>query len=116
MADDLLAHCQSRVGDVLSGKWRLDALIGIGGMAAVYAATHRNNSMAAIKILHPEVAQNKDIRERFLREAYIANKVGHNGTVKVLDDDADDLGAPYLVMELLQGNSVEAWAVGQGGT
>ncbi len=117
MADDgLIAHCQSRMGEVLSGKWRLDALIGIGGMAAVYAATHRNNSMAAIKILHPEVAQNKDIRERFLREAYIANKVGHAGTVKVLDDDVDDNGAPYLVMELLQGNSVEAWAVGQGGT
>lgn len=117
MADDgLVAHCQSRMGQVLSGKWRLDALIGIGGMAAVYAATHRNNSMAAIKILHPEVAQNKDIRERFLREAYIANKVGHHGTVKVLDDDVDENGTPYLVMELLQGNSVEAWAVGQGGT
>lgn len=114
--DALLDYCQARKGEVLSGKWRLDALVGVGGMAAVYAATHRNNSMAAIKILHPEIAQNKDIRERFLREAYIANKVGHDGTVKVLDDDVDESGTPYLVMELLQGDTVEAWAVNQGGT
>jgi len=114
--DALLDFCQARMGEVLSGKWRLDALVGVGGMAAVYAATHRNNSMAAIKILHPEVAQHKDIRERFLREAYIANKVGHDGTVKVLDDDVDENGTPYLVMELLQGDTVEAWAVNQGGT
>jgi hypothetical protein len=114
--DPLVAQCRSRTGQVISGKWRLDALIGVGGMAAVYMATHRNGSIAAVKILHEEVARNEEVRERFLREAYIANKVNHEGTVKVLDDDIDEKGAPFLVMELLQGDSVEAAAEKQGGT
>jgi serine/threonine protein kinase len=113
--DPTVAQCRLRVGQLISGKWRLDALIGVGGMAAVYMATHRNGSVGAIKILHDEVAMNGEVRERFLREAYIANKVGHPGTVKVLDDDADENGRPYLVMELLQGESVEARAERSGG-
>jgi serine/threonine protein kinase len=108
--DPLVTQCRGRVGHLISNKWRLDALIGVGGMAAVYMATHRNGSVGAIKILHDEVSTNQEVRERFLREAYIANKVGHPGTVKVLDDDVDDRGSPYLVMELLQGNSVEGVA------
>jgi eukaryotic-like serine/threonine-protein kinase len=113
--DSLEAQCRARVGQLLSGKWRLDALIGVGGMAAVYMATHRNGSIAAIKLLHDEVAGHGEVRERFLREAYIANKVGHPGTVKVLDDDEDESGRPYLVMELLQGESVEGAATKVGG-
>src|SRR5262249_53591036 len=47
-----------RVGTVLSGKWRLDGLLGVGGMAAVYAATHQNNgTRAAIKLVHRAVAE-----------------------------------------------------------
>ena len=113
--DPLIAQCRGRVGQLISGKWRLDALIGVGGMAAVYMATHRNGSTGAIKILHEEVALNEEVRERFLREAYIANKVGHPGTVKVLDDDIDENNTPYLVMELLQGDSVEGIADKNGG-
>ncbi|MBN1654045.1 MAG: protein kinase [Deltaproteobacteria bacterium] len=116
-SDPLVAQCRNRMGQLISGKWRLDALIGVGGMAAVYAATHRNGSMAAIKLLHPEIASNLEVRSRFLREAYIANKVGHPGTVKVLDDDVDnETKAAYIVMELLQGESASAKAENQGGT
>ncbi|MEY4576242.1 MAG: hypothetical protein RL701_945 [Pseudomonadota bacterium] len=113
--DPLVAQCRARVGRLISGKWRLDALIGVGGMAAVYMATHRNGSLSAVKLLHEEVALNTEVRERFLREAYIANKVNHPGTVKVLDDDKDELGAPYIVMELLRGETMEARAQKQGG-
>src|SRR6476620_6421144 len=113
--DPTVVQCRARVGQLVSGKWRLDALIGVGGMAAVYMATHRNGSIGAIKILHEDVARNDEVRERFLREAYIANKVGHPGTVKVLDDDVDDDGTPYLVMELLQGESVEGRSEKAGG-
>ena len=113
--DPLVTQCRARVGRLIGGKWRLDALIGVGGMAAVYMATHRNGSMAALKILHEDVARNTEIRERFLREAYIANKVNHPGTVKVLDDDKDENGAPYIVMELLRGESIEGRANKAGG-
>ena len=113
--DPLVSQCRGRVGRLVSGKWRLDALIGVGGMAAVYMATHRNGSMSAVKILHDEVALHSEIRERFLREAYIANKVNHPGTVKVLDDDKDESGAPYIVMELLRGESIEGRATRAGG-
>jgi hypothetical protein len=113
--DALTVHCRQRVGQMLGTKWRLDALIGVGGMAAVYAATHRNGATGAIKLLHPAVAAAEEARTRFLREAYIANKVGHPGTVSVLDDDLDETGAPYLVMELLIGESVDARAARSGG-
>jgi serine/threonine protein kinase len=113
--DPLVIQCRQRVGRLVGGKWRLDALIGVGGMAAVYMATHRNGSMSALKILHEDVARNTEVRERFLREAYIANKVNHPGTVRVLDDDKDDDGAPYIVMELLRGESIESKATKAGG-
>ena len=113
--DPLVAQCQTRIGALLSGKWRLEFLIGVGGMAAVYAATHRNGARAAIKILHPEFAGHQEVRARFLREAYIANKVDHPGTVQVLDDDIAENGEPYLVMELLAGESVESRAQRNGG-
>src|ERR1019366_10747397 len=82
--DPLVVRARGRVGEVLHGKWRLDALLGVGGMAAVYAATHRNGSRAAVKILHTELSASEDIRSRFMREGYAANAVGHDGAVKVL--------------------------------
>ena len=56
---------RARVGTTLHGKWRLDALIGAGGMAAVYAATHHVGHRVAIKILHPEGAVSRELRARF---------------------------------------------------
>ena len=114
VADDR-ARYEARVGTMLGGKWKLDRLIGIGGMAAVYAASHRNGATAAIKVLHAQFARRADARTRFLREAYIANKAG-KGAVAVVDDDVDDDGAPYLVMDLLLGEAVDVRAKRLGGT
>jgi hypothetical protein len=113
--DPLTEHCQARVGQLLHGKWTLDALIGVGGMAAVYSATHRNGSRVAIKILHGALSTHGEARERFLREAYIANKVEHSGTVKAHDDGTTAEGEHYIVMELLQGESIETRAKHAGG-
>jgi eukaryotic-like serine/threonine-protein kinase len=100
-----------RVGIVLNEKWTLERLVGVGGMAAVYAGRHRNGARAAVKVLHPELARHKEVRERFQREGYAANRVDHPGVVKVLDDDVvatgADAGTAYLVMELLQGESLQ---------
>ncbi|MBX3189305.1 MAG: protein kinase [Labilithrix sp.] len=100
----------ARVGSVIKGKWTVDGLLGVGGMAAVYAASHRNGQRAALKILHADFAREKTICERFLREAYVSNKVNHSATVQVLDDDMTEQGEPFLIMELLEGETVrDAW-------
>lgn len=100
-----------RVGSVLNEKWTLERLLGVGGMAAVYAARHRNGARAAVKVLHPDLSRHRDVRERFLREGYAANRVEHPCVVKVLDDDVigsgADAGTAYLVMELLEGESLQ---------
>ena len=108
LRDDVSERAEARVGQVLKAKWRLDSVLGIGGMATVYAATHRNRSRVAIKMLHPEVAVSQDVTTRFLREGYVGNAVAHPGTVRVLDDDQTEDGAPFLVMELLEGESFGA--------
>ena len=97
----------ARVGQVLLGKWQIERLLDVGGMAAVYAATHRNGKRVAIKMLHPGHADDQDIKQRFLREGYVANQVGHPGAVQVLDDDVLDDGTVFLVMELLEGESLD---------
>jgi eukaryotic-like serine/threonine-protein kinase len=99
---------RARIGVVLREKWRIDRLIGVGGMASVYAATHCNNGKrVAIKVLHPELSMVPDMRSRFLREGYVANKVSHPGIVSILDDDVAEDGSVFLVMELLEGETVE---------
>jgi serine/threonine-protein kinase len=105
----------ARIGQVLRDKYTLERVLGVGGMAAVYAASHRNGRKVAIKILHRELSVNKEIRERFLREGQAANAVGHPGAVAVLDDDVSEDGAAFLVMELLDGGSAEELAERRGG-
>jgi tRNA A-37 threonylcarbamoyl transferase component Bud32 len=101
---------ENRVGSILNGKWTLERLIGQGGMAVVYRAVHRNRKRAAIKMLLPELSVHLDVRDRFLREGYVANSVNHRGVVRVDDDDVSEDGSAYLVMELLEGQTVqERW-------
>jgi serine/threonine-protein kinase len=115
LVDPLVARAKTRLGQVLRQKWRLDVLLGVGGMAAVYAATHRNGGRAALKILHAELSLNADACARFLREGYAANSLGHDGAVKVIDDDTAEDGAAFLVMELLDGETLEDRRVRLGG-
>ena len=113
--DPLTVRARARVGQTLKGKWRLDLLLGVGGMAAVYGATHRNGSRVAIKLLHQDLSINAHVRTRFLREGYIANQVEHAGAVRVSDDDVAEDGAAFLVMELLDGETLEDRRVRSGG-
>jgi eukaryotic-like serine/threonine-protein kinase len=104
-------RAEARIGSVLDEKWTLERLLGSGGMGAVYAARHRNGARSAIKILHPDLARVEAVRERFLREGYAANRVEHRGAVRVLDEavvsSGPDEGSAYLVMELLEGESLQ---------
>ncbi|WP_272423252.1 serine/threonine-protein kinase [Polyangium jinanense] len=108
--DAVSRRAQARIGTVLRSKWRIDRVLGIGGMAAVYEGTHRNGKRGAIKMLHLELSVDPEARARFLREGYVANNVGHPGAVSVLDDDVAEDGSVFVVMELLEGKTVEALA------
>jgi serine/threonine protein kinase len=112
--DAIVERARAQLGKVLKQKYRLDGLLGVGGMASVFSATHRNGNRVAVKLLHPELMLNKEALVRFLREGYAANKVEHRGTVRVLDDDNDN-GAAFLVMELLEGETVQELSERSGG-
>jgi serine/threonine-protein kinase len=104
---ELYARSSARVGTTLRGKYRIDRVLGMGGMAVVYAATHRNLKRFAVKMLHAELSIREDIRARFLREGYAANALDHPGAVSVLDDDVAEDGSAFLVMELLRGDGID---------
>ncbi len=115
LAPEVIDQAEQRVGQTLCGKWHLDRVIGVGGMASVYEATHRNLNRVAIKLLHPALSLDEGTRYRFLREGYVANTIRHPGAVQVLDDDTTEDGSAFLVMELLEGESVEQRAIRKGG-
>ena len=104
-----------RVGSVVRGKYRVEAFLATGTMANVYAATHRNGAKVALKILHPQLAQDPGLCERFKREGYFANSIGHPGIVRAIDDDVTEDGCAFIVMELLEGETLEERRRRKGG-
>jgi serine/threonine-protein kinase len=103
--DERTRLAQKRVGELVLGKWRLNRLIGVGGTAAVFEATH-DESRVAIKILHSDLAGVEEVRARFLVESYAANRVAHPGVVPVRDEGTTADGAVFLVMDLLRGQTL----------
>ncbi len=95
-----------RIGTTVRGKWVLERLLGVGGMASVYVGRHKIGRLEAIKILHADIAKSDQIRARFEQEAMAVNAFRHPGVVEIRDVDVTDDGAPFLVMELLDGESL----------
>ena len=111
-----LAVGPALVGRVIADRYRVLDLIGEGGMGAVYEAEHIGvGRRVALKRLHPELAADEDAVKRFQREARTAARTGHEHIVDVLDIGFTDDGAPFLVMELLQGENL-AQRLGREGT
>jgi serine/threonine protein kinase len=109
----------SRVGEVLAGAYRLDQLLAVGGMGALYRATHFSATgpqKVAVKLLHPAFTDNEEVVARFMREARASNSVRHANVVSVLDVGVDGSGVPFLVLELLEGMDLHAWLGKKGGT
>jgi hypothetical protein len=104
--EDLEQLVNARIGSVLDRKWTLDAVLGVGGVGAVYAATHRNGHRVAIKVLHPRHCADQTLATRLERQACAANAVDHPGVVRIFDDGRTDDGATFLVMELLEGEAL----------
>jgi serine/threonine-protein kinase len=96
-------------GDVLLGKYRVERVIGVGGMGAVVAARHLQlEEQVAIKFLLPQMLAYEEIVQRFLREARAAIKIRSEHCVRVLDVGKLETGAPYMVMEYLEGEDLAA--------
>ncbi len=112
---DLDTLAAARVGTTLCQKWTLEKLLGVGGMAAVYVANHKIGRRDAIKILHREVAEQPDMLARFEQEAHAVNRFQHPGAVEIRDIDVAEDGSPFLVMELLSGESLSERAQRLGG-
>jgi eukaryotic-like serine/threonine-protein kinase len=97
------------IGRVISGKYRIDALLGEGAMGIVYRA--RQEALGrdvAVKVMHPHLARNKTFATRFEREAQAASKLVHPNSILVTDFGAEpEDGILYLVMELVSGQSLE---------
>ncbi|HEY4119588.1 MAG TPA: protein kinase, partial [Byssovorax sp.] len=89
-------------GTLLS-RYRLDALVGQGGMGAVYRATRVDDgAVVAIKTLHPQIAKKLEWQKRFLREARAAMAASHPNVVRIYEVFEHD-DTPVLAMELLDG-------------
>ena len=98
------------VGDVLAGRYRIDAPIGVGGMASVYRATdQRLEREVAVKVLLPNLAADSTLAQRFEREALALAATSHPSVVKVFDVEPGDPATgrePFYVMELCDGGSL----------
>jgi len=94
------------LGQTLSGRFRLDSLLGHGAMGAVFKAYHLGlHKDVALKLLHHELTANDEMVARFDREAAAASRLDHPNCVRTMDFGLDD-GRRYLVMELLEGKDL----------
>lgn len=95
------------IGRTIARRYKILGVLGKGGMGAVYEAQHLTiGRRVALKRLHPELAVDANAVHRFQREARAAGTTGHENIVDVLDLGFAEDGAPYLVMELLEGESL----------
>ncbi len=102
------ASAQALVGAVLNGTYEIERHLGSGGMGAVYAAKHlRTGRHYAIKTLLPDAQFSPDAIRRFEREATAASALGHPGIVAVHDFHSTEGGLYYLVMDLLEGETLD---------
>src|SRR3989449_1554678 len=99
----------SLVGNALDGQYQIEALLGKGGMGAVYLARHiLLGDRVAIKLLPPEMRSNTEWLRRFQREGQAARRFRHPNAVTVYDLRTSADGTIYLVMEYVEGNTLDA--------
>ena len=96
---------QTLIGQVLDNKFRIESLLGVGGMGAVYRAMHLHlECYFAVKVLHPRMVADEAAIERFRREAKAARRIHHPNAIEVTDFGVTDEKLVYLVMEIVEGH------------
>jgi serine/threonine-protein kinase len=102
-------------GEVLAGKYRVERILGTGGMGVVVAARHIElDSRVAIKFLLPAFLSNEEAVSRFAREARAAVKIQNEHVARVADVGTLPNGAPYMVMDYLEGEDLAVWLEQRG--
>ena len=113
--DDPWAAAGVREGDVLAEKYRVERVLGVGGMGVVVSARHvQLEERVAIKFLLPHMLTEPSAVQRFLREAKAAVRIKNEHVVRVFDVGTLPTGAPYMVMEFLDGGDLAAWIQTRG--
>ncbi len=96
-------------GDLVDGRYRIESYLGGGGMASVYRATHIVlEQSVAIKVISPQIRELPGMAQRFLREARAATQLKSEHVARVTDVGTMPDGAPYMVMEFLDGRDLDA--------
>jgi len=102
-----------RIGSTLGG-YRIDSMIGRGGMSVVYLAEHlRLNRMVALKLLAPDLAEDERFRERFVRESRMAASLEHPNIIPIHDADEVD-GHLYIAMRYVEGTDLKRLLAAEG--
>ncbi len=103
-----MAQSALQSGQTIAGKYRLNQPIGAGGMASVWSATNVfTERQFAMKFMHPAVAKTPEAARRFLMEAKVSARVNHPNIIEIIDVGQTEDGVLFMVMELLQGVSLE---------
>ena len=98
-----------RIGEILAGKYRVERVLGVGAMGVVIAATHVDlHELRAIKMMLPSMLGDTEGVERFLREARAVSKLRSRHVAAVYDVGRFDTGAPFIVMEHLEGSDLKS--------
>jgi len=98
---------EDRLATLFAGRYRLESILGKGGMGVVFEGVHSwTGRRVALKLLKPQHTEDLNLVRRFLQEARSAAGISHPHVVQVLDMGSDDDGTVYLVMELLEGTSL----------
>jgi eukaryotic-like serine/threonine-protein kinase len=113
MADTAIPGMYPAPGDVIAGKYRIDRILGEGGMGAVARATHLlTRSAVALKFMSPMIVRVDGAVERFLREGQAAARIRSDHVVQIFDVDKLPGGAPYIAMECMEGIDLEQLLAG----
>jgi serine/threonine protein kinase len=95
------------IGATIAGRYVIERVIGEGGMATVYGATHKLvDRPCAVKVMNAQMATDATVRERFRREAKSAQSLAHPNVIEIFDQGETADGTPYIVMELLSGKTL----------
>lgn len=107
-ANPALERAKKMLGVVFNNRWRLIDVAGTGGMATVFRAVDETGGDdVAVKLMHPQQAKQKDLRQRFSLEGKLMAQLIHKGSVRVFDGGTSESGEPFIVMELLEGLPVD---------